>query len=205
MELITFLLFIPACIALNMTPGPNNLLAMNNARCYGFQPALVASFGRIAAFAVMIALTASGLAVILYASEKVFLAIKLVGAMYLFWIAFQLWRSTSSPVNDIETDKKVKALLQQEFALAAGNPKAILTFTAFLPQFFGPSAPINQQFFILGLTFLVLEVVAISMCALFGIYLRQWFSKPKMARWFNRGCAVVLGVSGGNLLMMNRS
>lgn len=47
-----------------MAPGPNNLLAMNNARCYGFRAAFVASLGRIAAFSAMIALSASGLAVI---------------------------------------------------------------------------------------------------------------------------------------------
>ncbi|MDD1780937.1 LysE family translocator [Enterovibrio sp. ZSDZ35] len=204
MELAAFLLFIPACFALNMTPGPNNLLAMNNGRCYGFRHALLASMGRIVAFAVMIALTASGLAVILYASETVFLAIKLVGAFYLFWIAFQLWRSSSSPVSKEEGGKQLKTLLQQEFTLAAGNPKAILIFTAFLPQFVDPSAAINQQFFVLGVTFLVLEILAIALYAMFGIYLRHWFSKPTMARWFNRGCAVVLGVSGGNLLLMNR-
>ena len=76
MELWTLLMFVPACFALNMTPGPNNLLAMNNARCYGFSSALLAGLGRIAAFSVMIALTASGLAVILYASETLFFAIK---------------------------------------------------------------------------------------------------------------------------------
>lgn len=75
MDIWKLLLFIPACFALNMAPGPNNLLAMNNARCYGFRAAFVASLGRIAAFSAMIALSASGLAVILYTSEMLFLAI----------------------------------------------------------------------------------------------------------------------------------
>ncbi len=47
MEIWKLLLFIPACFALNMTPGPNNLLSMNNARCYGFQAAFVAGLGII--------------------------------------------------------------------------------------------------------------------------------------------------------------
>ncbi|CAK2461043.1 LysE type translocator [Vibrio crassostreae] len=47
MEIWKLMLFIPACFALNMTPGPNNLLSMNNARCYGFQVAFVAGFGTI--------------------------------------------------------------------------------------------------------------------------------------------------------------
>lgn len=72
MDLLSLLLFVPACFALNMTPGPNNLLAMNNARCYGFRASMIGSLGRILAFSAMITLTASGLAVILYASETVF-------------------------------------------------------------------------------------------------------------------------------------
>lgn len=201
MEIWKLLLFIPACFALNMTPGPNNLLSMNNARCYGFQAALVAGLGRIAAFSGMIALAASGLAVVLYTSETLFFLIKLFGATYLLWIAFNLWRSQTSPVADIERNKDWFGLVKQEFALAAGNPKAILIFTAFLPQFVDVTANVNTQFFILGSTFLVLEMLAISIYAAFGLYLRNWFSQPKMAKRFNKACSVFLALSGANLLL----
>lgn len=201
MEIWKLLFFIPACFALNMTPGPNNLLSMNNARCYGFKSAFIAGLGRIAAFAVMIALAASGLAVVLYASETLFLTIKIVGAAYLLWIAVNLWRSEASPISEIETIQNRFGLAKQEFLLAAGNPKAILIFTAFLPQFVDLSSSANEQFFVLGLTFLILEMAAISLYAVFGIYLRQWFSKPKMAKRFNKVCASFLGLSGANLLL----
>ncbi|MEZ8438199.1 LysE family translocator [Vibrio splendidus] len=201
MEIWKLLLFIPACFSLNMTPGPNNLLSMNNARCYGFQAAFVAGLGRILAFSGMIALAASGLAVVLYTSETLFFLIKLFGAMYLLWIAFNLWRSQASPVADIERNKNWFGLVKQEFALAAGNPKAILIFTAFLPQFVDVSANVNTQFFVLGSTFLVLEMLAISIYAAFGLYLRNWFSKPQMAKRFNKACSVFLALSGANLLV----
>lgn len=200
MEIWKLLFFIPACFALNMTPGPNNLLSMNNARCYGFNSAFLAGLGRIAAFSMMIALAASGLAVVLYASESLFLTIKVAGAAYLLWIAFNLWRSEASPVSKIENTRNRFGLAKQEFVLAAGNPKAILIFTAFLPQFVDVSESVNEQFFVLGFTFLLLEMVAISIYATFGIYLRQWFTKPKMAKRFNRGCATFLALSGANLL-----
>ncbi|MEZ8009801.1 MULTISPECIES: LysE family translocator [Vibrio] len=201
MEIWKLMLFIPACFALNMTPGPNNLLSMNNARCYGFQAAFVAGLGRTLAFSGMIALAASGLAVVLYTSETLFFLIKLFGAMYLLWIAFNLWRSQASPVADIERNKNWFGLVKQEFALAAGNPKAILIFTAFLPQFVDVTANVNTQFFILGSTFLVLEMLAISIYAAFGLYLRNWFSKPQMAKRFNKACSVFLALSGANLLV----
>ncbi|OEF02631.1 lysine transporter LysE [Vibrio crassostreae 9ZC13] len=201
MEIWKLLLFIPACFALNMTPGPNNLLSMNNARCYGFKAAFIAGLGRIVAFSGMIALAASGLAVVLYTSETLFFLVKLFGAMYLLWIAFNLWRSQASPVADIERNKNWFGLVKQEFALVAGNPKAILIFTAFLPQFVDVSANVNTQFFILGGTFLVLELFAISIYAAFGLYLRNWFSKPQMAKRFNKACSVFLALSGANLLV----
>lgn len=201
MEIWKLMLFIPACFALNMTPGPNNLLSMNNARCYGFQAAFVAGLGRILAFSGMIALAASGLAVVLYTSETLFFLIKLFGAMYLLWIAFNLWRSQASPVVDVERNKNWFGLVKQEFVLAAGNPKAILIFTAFLPQFVDVSANVNTQFVVLGSTFLVLEMLAISIYAAFGLYLRHWFSKPQMAKRFNKACSVFLAMSGANLLV----
>ncbi|KNC67591.1 LysE family translocator [Pseudoalteromonas ardens] len=201
MEIWKLLFFILACFALNMTPGPNNLLSMNNARCYGFKSALIAGLGRIAAFTVMIALAASGLAVVLFASETLFLTIKVAGAAYLLWIAFNLWRSNASPVSEPESIRNRLGLAKQEFLLAAGNPKAILIFTAFLPQFVDVTANVNEQFFVLGVTFLILELVAISIYALFGVYLRQWFTKPKIAKRFNRGCATFLAISGVSLLL----
>lgn len=201
MEIWTLLFFIPACFALNMTPGPNNLLSMNNARCFGFKSALIAGLGRIAAFSVMISLAASGLAVVLYTSEFLFLTIKILGALYLLMIAYNLWRSETSPITQLERDRNRVGLAKQEFLLAAGNPKAILIFTAFLPQFVDVSANVNEQFFVLGATFLILEMGAISIYAIFGIYLRQWFTKPEMAKRFNRGCATLLAMSGMSLLL----
>ena len=76
-----------------------------------------------------------------------------------------------------------------------------LIFTAFLPQFIDVSASVNEQFFVLGTAFLLLEIGAIAIYALFGIYLRQWFTKPKMAKRFNKGCATLLAMSGANLLL----
>lgn len=201
MDIVKLLLFLPACFALNMAPGPNNLMAMNNARCYGFNSAFIAGFGRIAAFIIMIALAASGLAAVLYTSETLFLMIKVLGAVYLLWIAFNLWRSEAAPLIDIDGTQQRTALTKQEFIMAAGNPKAILIFTAFFPQFIDVSANISEQFFVLGVVFLILEMTAISLYALFGIYLKQWFNRPQMAKRFNRVCASFLVFSGINLLL----
>ncbi|MNC41383.1 leucine export protein LeuE [compost metagenome] len=73
-----------------------------------------------------------GLAVVLHTSEYLFLTIKLLGAAYLFYIAWQLWRAPVAAASvSAERQAGTLRLARQEFLVAAGNPKAILIFTAF--------------------------------------------------------------------------
>ncbi|WP_437881510.1 LysE family translocator [Pseudomonas sp. LRF_L74] len=201
-----WLLFLPACFALNLVPGPNNLLSLNNAACHGLRLACLAAFGRLLAFAGMIALAASGLALVLQTSASLFLAIKLFGGLYLLWLAVQLWRA---PAQSLEAGLPIQranlwALARQEFLLAAGNPKAILIFTAFLPQFVDPRLPAGQQFALLGGTFLVLELVAVALYSLAGLHLGRLLAGQRARRLFNRCCAVLLGGAGLGLLLSRR-
>ncbi len=140
-------------------------MSLHNASRYGLRTACVAGAGRILAFCGMIALAAMGLAVVLHTSEYLFLAIKVVGAAYLFYIAWQLWRApVSEAVVASDHPGGTWRLARQEFWVAAGNPKAILIFTAFLPQFVsvGSSTPVSEQFLWLGVLFLLLEWAAIA-------------------------------------------
>ncbi|MEC4768050.1 LysE family translocator [Halomonas sp. CUBES01] len=205
MTLMTILLFIPACFALNMAPGPNNLLSMANAKRYGIKAACYAGIGRLVAFVGMITLAATGLATVLYTSEKLFFVIKIVGGLYLLWLAFQLWTADPTDGGDeAQGGKSLFQLARQEFFLAAGNPKAILIFTAFLPQFVDPAGSVGLQFLMLGGLFLTLEWVAIAGYAFFGKALRHWFSRPSLRRLFNRLCAGLLGSAGVGLLLARR-
>lgn len=207
MNLATLLLFVPACFALNMAPGPNNLLSLNNASRYGFATSCLAGAGRLLAFAGMIALAAMGLAVVLHASERLFLMVKVAGALYLFYLAVQLWRA---PVDGQAPggpgSRSLFKLAGQEFWVAAGNPKAILIFTAFLPQFVSVDGPtsVGQQFFWLGAMFLLLEWLAIAIYAWLGSHLQRWFSEPRPRRVFNRASAVLLSCAGVGLLAARR-
>jgi threonine/homoserine/homoserine lactone efflux protein len=188
-----------------MAPGPNNLLSMANAKHYGVRVACYAGIGRLVAFAGMITLAATGLATVLYTSEKLFFIIKVAGGLYLLWLAFQLWvADPSDSGNEALGDMSLFQLARQEFLLAAGNPKAILIFTAFLPQFVDPSGHIGLQFLILGVLFLILEWVAIAGYAYFGKVLGHWFSRPSMRRLFNRLCSGLLGSAGIGLLLARR-
>ena len=210
MPTATLLLFIPACFALNMAPGPNNLLSVSNATRYGFRAACAGGLGRLLAFAGMIALASVGLAVVLHTSEGLFGLIKLAGAAYLLYLAVQLWRApvadgTAGDVAAAAPAVSVWARARQEFWVAAGNPKAILIFTAFLPQFVNPAQPAAPQFVVLGTLFLLLEVVAIALYALMGLHMRRWLAQARGQRLFNRGCAVLLTGAAAGLLASRRA
>lgn len=206
MDYATLLLFVPACFAINMAPGPNNLLSISNATRYGLRAAWLAGAGRLLAFASMIALASAGLAVVLHTSQLLFMAIKTVGALYLFYIAWQLWRAAPEAGGEggAGTAATLRQLARQEFFVAAGNPKAILVFTAFLPQFVDPGRPMALQFTILGALFLLFEVVAIGLYAWMGLGMKRWLGQPRGRRLFNRSCATLLGGAGLGLLLSRR-
>jgi len=206
MNASTILLFIPACFALNMAPGPNNLLSINNATRYGFWASCCAGLGRLLAFTIMIAISATGLAAIFETSELIFHATKILGAGYLIFIAFKLWRADSIESEVAKTPRKnLIELTKQEFFVAIGNPKAILIFTAFLPQFINPAQNIAPQFMTLGALFLFLELTALAGYAMIGLHLRRWSNQPSSKRLFNRTCAVLLSGAATLLLITQRS
>ncbi len=206
MEISSLTLFVPACFALNMAPGPNNLLSLSNATRYGFRQSCAAGMGRLLAFFGMLSLASAGLAVVLHTSELLFYCIKIAGAAYLFYLAIQLWRANPSPQAEATSPRVgLLSLARQEFLVAAGNPKAILIFTAFLPQFVDPSQPAAPQFAVLGALFLALEWIAIAAYAYMGLHMRRWFALPRGKRIFNRACSVLLAGAGLGLLASRRA
>ncbi len=207
MDITTLLLFLPACFALNLAPGPNNLLSINNATHYGFKISCIGGLGRLVAFIFMLCLASLGLAVVLHTSELIFYAIKFLGVAYLLYLAVQLWRAPVEGFALLKAtqNKSSLTLMKQEFFVASGNPKAILIFTAFLPQFIDPEMSTGYQFAILGTLFLLLEFIAIMLYAVIGLYMKQLLVKPKSKRIFNRVCSSLLIFASMGLLLGQRS
>jgi threonine/homoserine/homoserine lactone efflux protein len=210
MPLHTYLLFIPACFALNMAFGPNNVLSLSNGARIGVLHSVTASFGRLVAFTIMIAITGFGLGALLLASETLFTVLKFGGAGYLVWLGIKLLRSKPTEQAVVGTEQagrqsRAGLLLthcKQEFYVAAGNPKAILIFTAFFPQFVDRTH-YAVSFAALGATFLVLELVAIAIYALIGARLRFLIVNPKGFVWLNRVSGSLM-VGFGTLLAVLR-
>lgn len=100
MDLATLTLFLPACFALNMAPGPNNLLSVSNATRYGYRTACLAGGGLLLAFGAMIASPLLGWRWCCRPPEWLFYGIKIVGAAYLLYLAWQLWTQCADRSRD---------------------------------------------------------------------------------------------------------
>jgi threonine/homoserine/homoserine lactone efflux protein len=205
MPLETFFIFAPACFAINMAFGPNNLLLLTNAARSGVVPAILAAAGRIVSFAVMIAIAGVGLGAVLAASETVFTIVKWAGAAYLVWIGVNLIRAGAPLLRDDAATQRLslRKLTLQELWVAAGNPKAILVFTAFFPQFVDPAA-YALSFAILGLTFLVFETFAIVVYSFIGAKLGRYVRDGRTLKWFNRTSGTMMIGFGLALIFARR-
>jgi len=191
-------LFMPACFALNMAPGPNNMAAFAAGAQAGFTTALAGGTGRLPAFAFLILLTAIGLGAALAASATAFAVIKFLGAAYLVYVGIKMW---TAPVADAALGAELRArdLARRDFLIAIGNPKAIAIFTAFFPQFLDTAAPVAGQLLQMGAGFLLLEFVAVAIYAAGGALLGRLFHVARVARALNKGVGAFLVVSGVSL------
>lgn len=187
------LFFAPAAFIIAMTPGPSNFLGLSNGARLGLVPAWQGLTGRIIAFAIMIGMVAVGLGAILAASEMAFIVIKWVGVAYLIYIGIKLLR-TREVKADVAPLKGIGwELARKEFLVAITNPKAVLIFTAFLPQFVRVGESPMEQLFWLGAVYLVAEWLAASVYIIAGRLMRLMSKKAAGGLFINR-------LSGGLML-----
>lgn len=200
----TWALFVPAAFALNMYPGPNNVLAMTNGARYGFGTALLASAGRFPPFAGFVLGAAVGLGAALAASAEFFTAIKIAGAIYLVWLGLKMVLGGASDLSEAEGSSRLAALARREFLTAITNPKAMLVFTAFFAPFVDPTQPAFGQILQLGAAALALEAVAVALYAFAGSRLERFVRDARRLALVNRISGTALIVAGALLLFARR-
>lgn len=207
MTLLDAVLFAPIALLIALTPGPNNFCAMNNGIRHGIDAAVLATTGRVAAFAIFLGISAIGLGAMLLASERAFTVIKWVGALYLVYLGISAWRSREFSGLDLDAaapavqpQRRVGRLMLQEFLIGISNPKAILLFAAVFPQFIKPGQPAIEQFVYLGATYLLAEYVASLAYALFGRQIRRFIRTRRGAQRLNRTTGAFFIGAGGMLI-----
>jgi threonine/homoserine/homoserine lactone efflux protein len=197
--------FFGAAVAVALTPGANNLLGMHHGVHHGAGRAVLALSGRLLAFAIMIAVVVAGLGSLLAASRVALTVIKWAGVAYLLWIGVRILLGTfrravqdGPPTGEDVAPASGRRLVAKEFLVAITNPKAMLVFTAFVPQFVDPArGPVALQLAVLGALYLVAEAIAGTVYVVVGAVVRAARIGARARRRIDRGTGVVLlGMAG---------
>ncbi len=198
MELTNWLIYFAAVLGLTLTPGPNGLLALTHGAIYGTRKTIATIFGGSVGFATVIGLSMFGIGALLAASSQALIVLKFLGGAYLVWLGIQVWRSPSLGEASPKVLERVSsASLFRHGALAAlTNPKGILFFVAFLPQFIDPAISLLTQFVVMAATFVVIEFIYEYVVASLANKIQPWLAKfgKKVNRVFG-GIFMAIGVA----------
>jgi threonine/homoserine/homoserine lactone efflux protein len=206
MTIATYLLFVAAVALLILTPGPTMLMCLTNAVNHGPRRAMTSVAGAVTAVLGVMLLSAMGLGALLAASESAFTTAKVVGAAYLIWLGIRTFRSQASALPlDAPPAPRSRSFFLQGLLVGASNPKALLFFAAFFPQFLNPALPIAPQFGILALTFVAFEFAVLTLCALSVARLAPFLRQGTAVRAINRICGGLFTLMGGLLLLTRRT
>lgn len=158
MSLELYLAYCAACVVLVIVPGPTVTLIVANALSHGTRAGLINVAGTQLALAVMIGVVAVGLGAMVATMGWWFEWLKLAGAAYLIWIGFKMLRSTGQ-IGLPGAAAQPRSFFWQGFFVLLSNPKVLLLFGAFIPQFVDVSQPYFGQVVFLGLTFMAIATV----------------------------------------------
>jgi len=199
MHINAWLTYLVAATGLSLSPGPNGLLALTHGALHGRRKALYTIFGGALGFVAVIALSMFGIGALLKASLGWLTVVKWIGGAYLVWLGIQVWRAAPIGVElcDSAEPRGGGALFQQGMLSALTNPKGLLFFTAFLPQFIDPARSLLVQFVIMAGTFAAIEITTEVFIASMAHRISPWLRR--VGRRFNRACGGLFMVIGAAL------
>jgi homoserine/homoserine lactone efflux protein len=194
MDINVWFTYVLACMILTMTPGPSILLGVVHSLNYGTKNTIFTALGDISANFIQMLLVAVGLGVIISTSEIAFQVIKWFGVITLLYMGIKMIKSKP---KKIEKDGKVivnvsrKKLYMKGFLVAAGNPKAIVFFTAFFPQFIDLDKSLFSQMAIMCPTMALMD---------FSFVMFYAFSATRFFNKFEKNIANINKFGGGALV-----
>src|SRR5712691_8269888 len=147
-----YLAYVAACFAIVIVPGPTVTLIIANSLRHGARAGLLNVAGTQLGLALMIAILCVGLASIIASIGVWFDWVRLAGAAYLVWLGWKLLRAPSALSAPGKTPTPRGGFFLQGFLVLMSNPKALLLFGAFIPQFVDPKADYVWQVVLLGAT-----------------------------------------------------
>ena len=158
--------YVVACIVIVLVPGPTVTLIIANSIRHGTRAGLANVAGTQIGLAITIGVVAIGLTSLIAGMGHWFEWVRLLGAAYLIWMGIQMFRNKGNLIPDGSTRKPRGGFVLQGVLVAISNPKTLVFFGAFFPQFIDPNGNFSLQMTVMGLTALAFAVVSDSCYAL---------------------------------------
>ena len=201
--------FVAATIVLLAVPGPTIIMVVSQALAHGHRIAFASVLGVGLGDLAAASLSLLGVGTVLAASATAFTAIKWLGAAYLIWIGIRMWRA---PVTPLAVDAVTTSVSDHSFPISRDaflvtlfNPKGIVFFIAFVPQFITPEQPFVPQATVLVVTFVVLGMVNAAAYAMLASSARRWIKRPSVLRAATRIGGTFLVSAGVASLFIRRT
>lgn len=205
----TLVFYAVSSLAVTVIPGPTMLLALSNGTTRRAEVIIMGILGAACSDIILISAVALGLGAVMVASETLFSVVKWVGVIYLLWLAVSLFRAKIS--SRIHTEANAvhpnaiggkSAFIRSLFA-ALSNPKGLLFFGAFLPQFLDITQPAVPQYLSFALLTVVIDVIIMAFYAVAGCYAARYLSVSYL-KWMNRISAATLACMATGLALYRR-
>jgi homoserine/homoserine lactone efflux protein len=203
-----WLFFVMTEAVLSMTPGPAVLYVLSQAIRRGPAKSIWASGGILSANAMYFVLSATSLGAVIVASYRLFFVIKWVGAAYLVYLGLLSFFGKSSVMSLPESNGDVRSgprILRDGFVLQAANPKALLFFTAILPQFIDARHSIAFQIMVLGISSIVVEFAILFAYGQLAGRALSTARSPRFEKLTNRIAGSLLIGAGVGLAQLRRT
>lgn len=193
MNFETWLAFALASAVVIVTPGPTVTLAVSYALGQGWRAVVPVAVGTILGDATAVTLSLLGVGALLATSSALFSALQWIGAVYLVWLGWRMFRARATPAAGASGERREKAqMLLHAWLVTALNPKSITFFVAFLPQFMNQAAPFGAQAAVLGATFVGLAALNILGWTYLAARTRAFATDDRALKWFNRAGGLTL-------------
>ncbi|MCT7375624.1 LysE family translocator [Chelativorans salis] len=191
-----------ACFVIVIVPGPSVTVIIANSLRHGARAGLLNVLGTQIGLVLMIAVLAFGLAAVVGAMGNIFEVLRLIGAAYLIWLGIRMWRSDGSLGAAEQVPAAGRSFVLQGFVVIWSNPKALLFFGAFIPQFVNPAGNPVWQTVVLGTVFMAVATVCDSLYALAasGAGARLTRARVKLVERISGTCLI----GGGLWLALSR-
>lgn len=206
MSLELYIAYVLATTLLVLMPGPIVTLTVANSLAHGATRGFLTVCGATLGSAVLLGLGALGMAWVLSALSAWFDWIRWIGAAYLIFLGLRQWNARPADLAHGKADRgPVFSVLAHGFLVAVTNPKTILFYAAFFPQFLDTTKPLGPQLTLLCVTFVVIGFTFDNGYALMAGRARRWLGGAEKGRLRNRITGGLLMLTGAGLALVRRS